>query len=112
MKIIGVRSRHAAGFLILELVIALAITAILVTGLYKLARATVLSTTTTIEVQNEEITKDAFFRLLENHFMGLPGNTQLELTYEESGGPYLSEFIFVGREVDFSADHGAFDSTT
>lgn len=90
------------GFTLFELVLALAIGAMVLTSIFKIADGAVRSTTQMIEFQDEDITRDAFFSFLRNHFDSLPGNAVLDLMPTSNTEPYLSEMTFQNTPVSFN----------
>ena len=92
------------GFTLLEVVAALGITGTMLTTIFLMADTTVRVTHSLVEVQSEEITRDAFFRLLERHFKELPGNCRMELEFSQAGpgGRYLSEMTFQNTPISFN----------
>lgn len=96
------RRQHEKGFTLFELVIALAIGGMVITSIFKIADGAVQSTTTMMEFQDEDITRDAFFSFLRNHFDSLPGNAVIDLLPTSNAEPFTSEMTFQNTPVSFN----------
>jgi len=90
------------GFTLFELVIALAISGFVLTSIFRIADGSVRSTTKMVEFQDEDISRDAFFSFMRNHFDSLPGNAVLNLIQTSESEPFLSEMTFQNTPVSFS----------
>ncbi len=90
------------GFTLFELVLALGIAGMVLTSIFKIADGAVRSTSTMVDMQNEDISRDAFFSFLRNHFDSLPGNAVLNLVSTSSSEPFLSEMTFQNTPVSFN----------
>ncbi|MEM6912090.1 MAG: prepilin-type N-terminal cleavage/methylation domain-containing protein [Verrucomicrobiota bacterium] len=81
------------GFTLLEVMLALGILALLIgaiTGVYQGA----VTLTQSINQSNDLESRDgAFVRLVSELFQGLPGHAEVDLTYEDDGRHYLSDFM-------------------
>lgn len=104
MKLVQSESRVGVkgGFTLLELVLAVAIGAMVLTSIFKIADGAVRSTAKMVEYQDEDITRDAFFSFLRNHFDNLPGNAVLDLRNTSNAEPFLSEMTFQNTPVSFN----------
>lgn len=96
----GTRPRR--GFTLLELVLAMAILAIVVGMVFATARTSLALGKTIVETQNEEMLHQAFFDLLENRFSSLPGNTRLDLSVTESASHYISDLTLQNVPLSFT----------
>ncbi|MEJ6718936.1 MAG: type II secretion system protein [Akkermansiaceae bacterium] len=94
--------RMAGGFTLFELVLALGIAGLVLTSIFRIADGAVRSTATMVDMQNEDISRDAFFSFLRNHFDGLPGNAVLNLISTSSSEPFQSEMTFQNTPVSFN----------
>jgi prepilin-type N-terminal cleavage/methylation domain-containing protein len=94
--------KSAKGFTLFELVVALAIGGMVITSIFKIADGAVQSTTTMMEFQDEDITRDAFFSFLRDHFDNLPGNAVVNLINTSNSEPFLSEMTFQNTPVSFN----------
>lgn len=94
--------RGANAFTLLELVLAMAIFAMISAMVFGIAGTSLSLSNTIIKTQNEEMLHHAFFEMLGKQFAQLPGNARLELTYEDSGGPYLSDLTMQNVPLTFS----------
>lgn len=90
------------GFTLLELVIAMGILAMLVGMIFGSATANLQLSNDVVRKQNEESAKNAFFTLLANRFGTLPGNTRMELTWEDAGNHYLSDLTLQNVPLAFT----------
>ncbi len=62
------------GFTLFEVVITLAITGIIIKAIFSLADSTMGVTNTLVETQTDQLTQNAFFKLMDDHFQELPGS--------------------------------------
>ena len=103
MKTIASRhSNYSKGFSLFELVIALGIAGMILTAIFRIADGAVRSTSKMVDIQNEDIERDAFFSFLRNHFDSLPGNAVFNLMNTSNSEPYLSELTFQNTPVSFN----------
>ncbi len=101
MKILP--KKTATGFTLLEVVLALAIAGFMLRAVFVMADMTIRTTSTLVEVQSSSVTRDAFFNLMKRHFTSLPGNSRMELTFQEdSRGRYLSDMTFQDVPTSFN----------
>jgi prepilin-type N-terminal cleavage/methylation domain-containing protein len=90
------------GFTLLELVLAMGVLALLVGMIFGSATANIELSNTVVRKQNEESARNAFFTLLANRFGTLPGNTRMELTWEDAGNHYLSKLTLQNVPLAFT----------
>jgi prepilin-type N-terminal cleavage/methylation domain-containing protein len=90
------------GFTLLELVLAMLVLALLVGMIFGSATANIELSNTVIKKQNEESAKNAFFTLLANRFGTLPGNTRMELAWQDAGNQYLSQLTLQNVPLAFT----------
>jgi len=90
------------GFTLLELVIALALLAMLVGMVFGTARTALSLGNTIVETQNEEMLHQAFFELLSQRFSAMPGNTRFDLKVEDSGSHYISDLTLQNVPLSFT----------
>ncbi len=90
------------GFTLLELVIALALLAMLVGMVFGTARTALALGNTIVVTQNEEMLHQAFFELLSQRFSSLPGNTRLDLKVQDSGSHYISDLTLQNVPLSFT----------
>ena len=95
------RPRHSA-FTLLELVLAMALLALIVGMVFATARSSLALGNTIVESQNEEMLHQAFFELLNQRFSSLPGNTRLDLKVEGSGSHYISDLTLQNVPMSFT----------
>ncbi len=89
------------GFTLFEMVLALAIGSFVITAIFKIADGSVRATSKMVDIQNEDIARDAFFSMLRDHFDGLPGNARMEIRNINNSEPYQSEVTFQNTPVAF-----------
>ena len=95
-------SRRRGGFTLFELVLALGIAGLVLTSIFKIADGAIRSTSTMVDLQNEDISRDAFFSFLRDHFDKLPGNAVFNLRNTSNSEPYLSEMTFQNTPAAFN----------
>ena len=95
-------ARSAKGFSLFELVIAIAIAGFVLTSIFKIADGSVRANSKMVDIQNEEIERDAFFSFLRNHFDSLPGDAIFNLRNTSNSEPYTSELTFQNTPVSFN----------
>lgn len=81
--------RHLAkaGFTLLEIVIALGMMGLLVGMVFRVASSSILLSQSVVDNQQATMERNAFFKLLTNHFEQIPGNAVMRLqTYDSTGG--------------------------
>ncbi len=96
------RAARAAGFTLLELVLAIGLLALLVGMIFAVASQNIALGQMVVQTQNEESIESAFFDLMEEQFGSLPGNARLELTSQDSGAQYLSELTLQDVPMTFT----------
>ena len=96
-----VRPRHS-GFTLLELVLAMALLAIIVGMVFGTARTSLALGNSIVESQNEEMLHQAFFELLGQRFSALPGNTRFDLKVDDSGSHYISDITLQNVPMGFT----------
>lgn len=89
------------GFTLIEVVIAVAIMGFVLASIFKIADGAIRSTSAMVEIQNDEITKDAFFSFLRDHFDRLPGNAVLDLQELSTSEPFQSAMTFQNTPIAF-----------
>jgi prepilin-type N-terminal cleavage/methylation domain-containing protein len=94
--------RPAAGFTLLELVVAIGLMAIISGMVFGIARTSLALGNTIVATQNEEMEHQAFLDLLGRFFPALPGNTRFELAVEDNGSHYLTEMTFQNVPMAFT----------
>lgn len=102
VELIQPTARGAKGFSLFELVIAIAIAGIVLTSIFKIADGSVRANSQMVDLQNEEIERDAFFTFLRNHFDSLPGDAVFNLRNTSNSEPYTSELTFQNTPVSFN----------
>ena len=101
MRTTPARSRPS-GFTLLELVLAMALLAIIVGMVFGTARTSLALGNTIIKSQNEEMLHQAFMELLSQRFSSLPGNTRFDLQVKDSGSHYLSDLTLQNVPLSFT----------
>lgn len=90
------------GYFLLEVVLAIAIAALLMGGVFALANGSLALSNTMSEEGARAISNEAFFTFLGRNLSELPGNADLDLTLEDGGSHYLSELTFQNTPTSFS----------
>ena len=102
VEVIQSPARSEKGFSLFELVIAIAIAGIVLTAIFKIADGSVRANSQMVDLQNEDIERDAFFSFLRNHFDSLPGDAIFNLRNTSNSEPYTSELTFQNTPVSFN----------
>ncbi len=84
----------AAGFSLLELVLAMLVLSLLVGMVFMTASTSLALGAGVVRKQNEEMLKSAFFDLLNRHFASIPGNAVFDLKAQDSGSHFTSDMTF------------------
>lgn len=90
------------GFTLLELVIAIALTGILVGMIMRTSSAALQLGKTVVDTQNEEMLHQAFIELLDHRFSSLPGNTRFDAKYEDNRSQYISTITLQNVPLGFT----------
>ena len=101
MNLPTVNSRRR-GFTLLEVVIAIALMAIIIAMVFATARTSLALGNKIVQSQNEEMLHQAFFELLGQRFASLPGNTRLDLKVEGTGSHYLTDLTLQNVPLSFT----------
>jgi prepilin-type N-terminal cleavage/methylation domain-containing protein len=83
--------QRARAFTLLEMIIVLAITALLITAVYSLAQGTLTLADDVGRANRRDTRKQAFSTFCEHLFTSLPPNAVLNLKTTQSGGEYLTQ---------------------
>ena len=94
--------RMRRGFTLFELVLALAVAGLVLTSVFRIADGSIRSTTKMVDFQDQDISRDAFFTFMRNHFDSLPGNAVMNLVPTSDSEPFLSEMTFQNTPVSFN----------
>ncbi len=94
--------RLATGYLLLEVTLAIAISAIILTTVFKIADWNLRVTNDAVESSNEHMKQAAFFSFLDRAFLKLSGDARVELNFTETSTAYLSELIIQDAGEVFS----------
>jgi prepilin-type N-terminal cleavage/methylation domain-containing protein len=95
-------SPRRSGFTLLEVVLAVAILAIIMGLVLGITRSSLALSNTITETQNEEMGHQAFFDFLGDSLSALPGNTRFELVAEDSASHYLSDLTLQNVPLSFT----------
>lgn len=90
------------GFTLLELVIAIAITGMLVGMVMKTSNAALMVGNTVVKTQGEEMLNQSFVDFLDRRLTSLPGNTRLDVKVEDNGAQYLSTLTLQKVPLSFT----------
>ena len=85
------RPARARAFTLLEVVIVLAITALVITAVYSLAQGTLTLADEVRRAERRDTRKQAFTTFCEHLFTTLPSTAALNLKTTQSGGEYLTQ---------------------
>ncbi len=94
--------RTSRGFTLLEIILAVFLISILVTGIMFIAHTANKVSQSVMDEQNETIREQAFFAMMRRHFDNLPGNAITELSLRGDEG-----FEMTFEETPFSFQIGA-----
>jgi len=95
-------SQNRKGYLLLEVTLALAITAILLTAVFQITNWNLKASQASIENSNAHIKESALFSFLDRAFLELSGDAIVMLTYVETADHYLSELTIQNGGEAFS----------
>jgi prepilin-type N-terminal cleavage/methylation domain-containing protein len=85
---------RSRGFTLLEVVVALGMMAMLIGGIFQVARTSLQLSQIVVEEQNSTMERNAFFNLLKNHFEQMPGNAVVRLESYDSSNGGVSRTLF------------------
>lgn len=96
--------RRNSGFTLLEVVLAVAITGLVMAGVYAVARAAVSMSDEIVESQEQAMTTQSFVDLLRRNFEQMPGNGQVQLVVTDAGpgGATLTDVVLGEYPLAFS----------
>lgn len=95
-------STRNSGFTLIELVMAMALMAMLVGMVFGTARTSLALGNAIVETQNKEMLHQAFLELLSHRFSTLPGNTRFDLKVSDSGSHYISDLTLQNVPLSFT----------
>lgn len=90
------------GFTLLEVVLAMALIALLVGGIYGVARGAVQISSKVVRNQQRSMTVHSFLELCRRNFETMPGNAKIELISEGSVGQFLTELVITDYPLAFT----------
>ncbi len=90
------------GFTLLEMVVALAIGAAVLVSVFMLADAAVKTTSVPLKYQEENLSREAFFDYLKEHFETMPGDAMMQLNQLSESSPFQPELIFQNVPVSLN----------
>lgn len=96
------RSRHAPAFTLLEMVIAMGVLAMLLAGIFSLAKSTMELSGDLAAGQERAMMKQNFIDFLRRSFRGLPGGAEIRLDNRSIGGTYIPSLTVVNGGASFS----------
>jgi prepilin-type N-terminal cleavage/methylation domain-containing protein len=94
MKTPTFQRRQAGAFTLLEVIIVLAITALLLSAVYTVAQGTLTLADNVRRAQSRDTRQQAFTTFCEHLFTELPATAALNLTTQENDGQYLAVLEF------------------
>ncbi len=97
----AVRGGHArAGFTLLEMVVALSVFIIIISGVFSIAKGTMELSADMTEAQERSMIRQNFVEYLRESFRRLPGDAEINLEVTPSRGGYVSAIsVFNGGEA-------------
>jgi prepilin-type N-terminal cleavage/methylation domain-containing protein len=101
-----VKTHHATprkqGFTLLELVISIALTALLIGAVAQTANMSLQLGSTVVKSQNEEMLRQSFIELLDRRLTSLPGNTRFDVKVTDNGSQYESTITLQKVPLSFA----------
>ncbi len=96
------RPSHQSGYLLLEACLALAITAVILTAIFKITDWNLRVSQDSINTSNEHIKESSLFSFLDRAFLEMSGDAVIELQSNETSTHYLSELIIQNSSKSFT----------
>ncbi len=96
------RSPAAKAFTLIEVVIAMALIALLVGGVYSVARGAFRISNEVVRSQQHSMLIQSFIELCRRNFESMPGNAQVELVSEGGGNQFLTQLILTDYPLAFT----------
>lgn len=96
------RHRRTAAFTLLEVIIAMGVLALLLTGIFQVAKSTMELAEELSAAQEKAMMKQNFLDYLRRSFRGLPGSAEIRLAVRQSAGTYIPSLTVVNGGVSFS----------
>ncbi len=90
------------GFTLLELVISIALTALLIGAVVQTANTSLRLGNTVVKSQNEEMLRQSFIELLHRRLTSLPGNTRFDVKVTDNGTQYESTLTLQKVPLSFA----------
>jgi len=101
-----VKTHHATprkhGFTLLELVISIALSALLIGMVVQTANTSLQLGNTVVKSQNEEMLRQSFIELLDRRLTSLPGNTRFDVKVTDNGSQYESTITLQKVPLSFA----------
>lgn len=96
------RLRARGGYLLLEVVLALGVAVLVLSGVFALAAGALSISETIADEGRAQISQETFLTFLEKNFEELPGNAVVDLKAKDHGSHFLSEITFQNVPISFS----------
>lgn len=96
------QSIRKSGFTLMEVVLAVALTGLIIGMIVGVARTSLALGSRIVETQQEEMKKQALVDFLKMSFASLPGNAQMDLKVEDTGQQCLSELTLQNVPMSFT----------
>ena len=104
------RKSLQSGYLLLEACLGLAITALILTSVFKIMDWNLRVSQTSIEDANSHIKEEALFAFFDRAFLEMSGDAIIELNFTETSRFYLSEMTIQNSGESFSWPNQPFNS--
>jgi len=95
------RSRRS-GFTLIEVVMAMGLIALLIGGVYAVARGALQISNKVLTNQQKSTLTHSFIELCRKNFESIPGNARVELNSDNSTGVFTTELVFTDYPLAFT----------
>lgn len=96
------QTSQARGFTILEMVLALSAFVILMGGIFGIANSTMELSNDLAAMQERSLIRQNFISFVRRSFRSMPGDAEVRLTVQASGGAYAPSLNFVNAGTSFT----------
>ncbi|MCA1962366.1 MAG: prepilin-type N-terminal cleavage/methylation domain-containing protein [Prosthecobacter sp.] len=95
-------ARQRGGFTLMEMIVALSMFVLLVTGIYSISQATLDLTDSIALSQDRSQIRQNFIEFMRRSFRTLPGDAEVRLSVKQKGGTYLPTLNIVNGGSSFT----------